>query len=81
MNMVANVSGFLGSALILAAFAYVNILKRVPNLLFNVLNFAGAGLLAVSLSINYNLPALLLECAWMAIAVYGIFSSFRSPRP
>ncbi len=79
MSMLADVSGFAGSALILAAFAYVNVLKRAPNLLFNVLNFVGAGLLAVSLSINYNLPALLLECAWMAIAAYGMLSSFRPP--
>lgn len=79
MSMLADASGFAGSALILAAFAYVNVLKRAPNLLFNILNFVGAGLLAISLSINFNLPALLLECAWMAIAAYGMLSAFRSP--
>ncbi len=75
---LANIAGFAGSAIILAAFAYVNILKRAPDIFFNLGNFLGAALLAVSLSINYNLPALLLECAWMLIAVYGIVSSLRS---
>jgi hypothetical protein len=80
MMLIANVCGFAGSALILLAFAYVNILHRAPDLRFNLGNFAGAALLALSLSINYNLPALLLECAWMAIAAAGIVSTLRSKR-
>jgi hypothetical protein len=78
MSLFANIAGFAGSALILAAFAYVNVLKRAPDLSFNLLNFIGAALLAVSLWINYNLPALMLEGAWMIIAAFGIMSS-RKP--
>jgi hypothetical protein len=74
---LADVAGFAGSALILLAFAYVNVLNRAPDLVFNIGNFLGAALLAVSLSINYNLPALVLECAWMLIAAYGIISAFK----
>jgi hypothetical protein len=74
----ANIAGFAGSALILGAFGYVNLLKRAPDLLFNLLNFFGAGLLGMSLLINYNLPALLLEGAWMVIAAFGIVSALRN---
>jgi hypothetical protein len=77
LDLFADIAGFLGSALILAAFAYVNVLKRPPDILFNLMNFGGAAALAVSLWFHYNLPSLLLEVAWMAIAVYGIVSLMR----
>ncbi|WP_164115731.1 hypothetical protein [Sphingorhabdus sp. Alg239-R122] len=70
----ADIFGAIGSILILLAFAYVNVLKRAPDITFNVMNLLGAGGLAVSLYINYNLPVLLLEVTWMAIAIYGIVS-------
>jgi hypothetical protein len=77
MISLADAAGFAGSALILLAFGYVNMLRRAPDMAFNLANFAGAALLAVSLSINYNLPALLLECAWMVIATFGIVTGLR----
>lgn len=77
MSLWGNIAGFLGSLIILAGFAYVNVLKRTPDALFNLLNLSGAALLAVSLSINYNLPALLLEIAWMGIALYGLYTGWR----
>jgi hypothetical protein len=77
LDLFADIAGFLGSALILAAFAYVNVLKRPPDITFNLINFAGASFLATSLLFHYNLPSLMLECAWMAIALYGIFSLMR----
>lgn len=80
MILYGNIAGFLGSLVILMGFAYVNILKRSPDMTFNLLNLIGAALLAVSLSINYNLPALLLEAAWMLIALYGIFTGLREKR-
>ena len=70
----ADIFGAMGSILILLAFAYVNVLKRAPDLVFNGLNLVGAGFLAISLYINYNLPVLMLELTWMAIALYGIVS-------
>jgi hypothetical protein len=75
---LADAAGFAGSALILLSFAYVNVLHRAPDLVFNLGNFIGAALLAVSLSINYNLPALILEGAWMLIAGYGIIGALRA---
>lgn len=74
----ADICGALGSILILIAFAYVNVLKRAPDITFNIMNLLGAGFLAVSLYINYNLPVLMLEVTWMAIALYGIVSIART---
>lgn len=71
---IADIAGSLGAILILAGFAYANILKRPPDLIFNGLNLIGAALLAVSVYINFNLPVLLLELAWVMIAIYGIVS-------
>ena len=76
MTFFGDIAGFLGSLIILAGFARVNVLKRTPDALFNLLNLLGAALLAVSLSINYNLPALLLEIAWMGIALYGLYAGW-----
>jgi hypothetical protein len=40
--------------------------------LFNLVNFIGAALLTVSLTVNFNLPTLVLEIVWMAIALFGL---------
>ncbi len=77
MSVYGDIAGFLGSLIILMAFAYVNVLKRPTDALFNILNLIGAAFLAVSLSINYNLPALLLEIAWMGIALFGLYTGWR----
>lgn len=68
----ADLIGFAGSFLIVAAFAYSNLSTRMNLLAFNIANFLGAALLAVSLTVNYNLPTMVLEIVWMAIALFGI---------
>lgn len=68
----ADLIGFAGSFFIVAAFAYSNVTKQMNALWFNVANFMGAALLTVSLTVNYNLPTIVLELVWMAIALFGI---------
>ena len=77
-SQTANLIGFAGSFCIVAAFAYANSAKQMNKLLFNIVNFVGAALLAVSLTVNYNLPTLVLEFVWMAIALYGIVGALSS---
>jgi len=74
----ADLIGFAGSFFIVYAFAYANSAKQMNKLLFNIVNFVGAALLAVSLTVNYNLPTLVLEFVWMAIALYGIVGALSS---
>lgn len=71
----ADIIGFVGAATILSGFAYQTLRNAAPDLLSNALNFIGASLLALSLMVNYNLPALALECAWAVIAFIGLVRS------
>lgn len=74
----ADLIGFAGSFLIVAAFAYSNLSKSMNLLVFNVANFFGAALLAISLTVNYNLPTMVLEIVWMGIALFGIAKALRA---
>lgn len=69
---LAQAAGFAGTILILGAFARQTLGNRAPDLAFNLANLIGASLLAWSLTIDFNLPALLLELAWAAIALAGV---------
>jgi hypothetical protein len=74
----ADLIGFAGSFFIVAAFAYSNLTSRMNALWFNISNLIGAALLTVSLTVNYNLPTMVLEVVWMAIAVFGIVKALRA---
>ena len=78
---VADLIGFAGSFVIVAAFAYSNMARRLNLLAFNLANFVGAALLAVSLTVNYNLPTMVLEIVWMIIALFGIGRALRTRFP
>ena len=77
---MADIIGFIGSFCIVAAFAYSNMAKAMNLLLFNVVNFVGAALLAISLTVNYNLPTMVLEIVWMVIALFGIAKALMGRR-
>lgn len=68
----ANVIGLIGSALIVTAYAYSNLAQQLNLLLFNSINLAGAVLLLISLTVNFNLPSMVLEFVWITIAIFGI---------
>ena len=76
----ADLIGFAGSFCIVGAYAYSNVVKAMNMVVFNVVNFVGAALLAVSLTVNYNLPTLVLEIVWMAIALFGLARAIRGRR-
>ena len=74
----ADLIGFAGSFFIVAAFAYSNLTTQMNALWFNLSNFVGAALLTVSLTVNFNLPTLVLEIVWMAIALFGIAKALKA---
>ena len=76
-SSTADLIGFAGSFLIVSAYAYSNMTAQMNLLVFNVLNLIGAAFLAVSLTVNYNLPTMVLEIVWMGIALFGIFKALR----
>ena len=71
-SFAADLVGFAGSFCIVAAFAYSTLSKNMNMILFNLLNLAGALLLIVSLTVNFNLPTMVLEIVWVGIALFGI---------
>lgn len=76
----ADLIGFAGSFTLVAAYIYSNVARPVSMAVFNLLNLIGAALLAVSLTVNYNLPTLVLEFVWMGIALYGLGKAYRARR-
>lgn len=81
-GFAADIIGICGSALFIGAFAYANMAQALNKLLFNALNLAGAILLLISLSVHFNLAAVILEIAWAAIALAGLIGAWRArPEP
>ncbi len=72
LEAFGNVSGFVGALIILLGFGWSTLRNAAPDMLYHLANFFGAGLLAASLWINFNLPALCLELAWALIALVGL---------
>ena len=68
----ANTIGFIGMALIVGAYAYVTASKAANPYLLHGLNLAGAVLLILSLTVNRNLPSMVLESVWALVALFGL---------
>ena len=78
--LIATTAGFGGAASCLIAYAYGTAV-RVPNpLAQHGFNLVGAVLLIVSLLVDTNPAALALECAWGAIAAWGLAKALRRDR-
>jgi len=77
-QLLADIVGLTGSALFIAAFAYANVAKQLNKVVFNLANLVGAILLLISLSVNFNLAAVVLEAAWGAIAAVGLALAVRA---
>jgi hypothetical protein len=75
----ANYIGFVGMALIVAAYAYVTISKATNPYVLHGMNLIGAGLLILSLTVNRNLPSMVLESVWAAVALFGLAKALLSP--
>ena len=50
---------------------------RSDELAYSVLNAAGASLIVVSLLVNFNLSAFIMEVFWVLISFVGIYRYFR----
>lgn len=77
---LADAIGLAGSALFIAAFLYSNIAKAIDFRLFNAANLVGAVLLIASLSVHFNLAAMVLEVSWGLIAAFGLVKALMTRR-
>lgn len=68
----ANIIGFVGMAVLVAAFAYSNMRPSMNLILYNLLNLAGAIALIVSLAVHFNIASMALEILWAAVAFFGL---------
>jgi hypothetical protein len=78
-SLASDIIGICGSVLFIGAFIYANMAQTLNKLLFNALNLIGAILLLISLSVNFNLAAVVLEVAWGVIALIGLVRALRAP--
>ncbi|MGN3973021.1 CBU_0592 family membrane protein [Tsuneonella sp. SYSU-LHT278] len=80
MTDIYTLIGFAGMACIIAAYAYLTWSDEPNPFVLHGTNLAGAALLTVSLLVHTNLPSLVLEGFWAAIAVYGLAKAFIARR-
>ena len=76
-SAIADVIGLIGGVVFIAAFAYANVAENFNKLWFNAANLLGAVLLMISLWVNFNLAAFVLEIAWAFIAFAGLIAAVR----
>ena len=77
----ATLTGFAGTACIIAAYAYLTVSDAPNPFVLHLTNLVGAAFLTVSLLVHTNLASLVLEGFWAAIALFGLYKAMRRPQP
>ncbi|MBN2348527.1 MAG: hypothetical protein JXJ22_06815 [Bacteroidales bacterium] len=73
-----DIMGNLGVLFIVATYLLLQINKiSGKDLMFSLLNALGAVLILISLFVNFNLSAFLIEIFWLLISIYGIIKYLR----
>ena len=70
--------GNIGVVVLVTTYLMLQLNKLSSNgLAYSVLNAAGAGLIVISLLVDFNLSALVIEVFWVLISLLGIYRYFR----
>ena len=78
---VHDLLGNVGVAMILIAYMMVQLGRLdARGLVASLVNAAGAGLVVLSLSVDFNLSAFVVESAWCAISLFGVARSLAARR-
>ncbi|MDA7848064.1 hypothetical protein N8972_01100 [Sulfurospirillum sp.] len=77
--MIYDFIGIFGVSLILIAYGLVQ-MDRLPvkNIYYSVLNALGAFFIIVSLLIDFNLSAFLMEFFWLVFSIAGIYKYLKN---
>ena len=74
--------GNIGVVVLMITYLMLQLNKlRSDGLAYSVLNAVGASFIVVSLLVNFNLSALLMEVFWVLISFVGIYRYFRFKAP
>lgn len=80
-SVIYNIIGIFGDILILVAYSLLQFKKlRAETFTYSFLNLAGAAFLLYSLYFSWNLPAAIIESAWVIISFYGLIQALRAKR-
>ena len=70
--------GNIGVVLLMIAYLMLQLNRlRSDQLAYSLLNLIGASLIVITLLVNFNLSALLMEVFWVLISFIGIYRYFR----
>ena len=69
--------GYIGVALILTAYGLLQFDRLSPkSTLYSAMNGIGAAGILVSLFFEPNLPAIVIETAWLVISIFGLYQAY-----
>jgi hypothetical protein len=70
--------GLIGVGIIVVTYLFLQLGKLSSNALaYSLLNAIGASLIVLSLLVDFNLSALLMEVFWVLISLLGVYRYFR----
>jgi len=70
--------GNIGVVVLVTTYLMLQLNKLSSNgLAYSLLNAIGAGLIVISLLVDFNLSALVIEVFWVLISLLGIYRYFR----
>ncbi len=73
--------GNVGVAFMVGAYLMLQIGKLDSNdVAYSLFNGVGAALVLLSLSIEFNMSAFVMESFWLLISIYGLISAFKTRR-
>ena len=73
-----DILGIIGVVIILFAYLALQIERlSAQDWRYSALNGVGALLILISLIHSFNLPSFIIEIAWLAISLFGLFRAFQ----
>jgi hypothetical protein len=73
-----DLAGNIGVVFILGTYLLLQLGKINPeSLIFSITNGVGAGLVIVSLLVEFNMSAFIIEVAWLSISFIGVILYFQ----
>lgn len=76
-----DILGTVGVAIIIVTYVLIQLGKvRSEQLLYSLLNAAGATLILISLYFDFNFPSFVVEFFWLLISLFGIGKYFLATK-